>query len=103
MFICRAVDRDKAENEKTEFVPLERPETIIAVIHISSKTGVVFLIPTQGELVVRSTGTLFPYRSGAHHEIALQNSHENVNFKVCTVLWEEQVGNDDTRAALIKH
>ena len=47
--------------------------------------------------------TVFAYCSGAGHEIALQNSHENVNFEVCAVLWEEQVGNDDTLAASIKY
>lgn len=96
MFICRAVDRDRAGNEKTKFLPLEKKEIIIAVIHISSKAGVAFLMPTQGKLAVRSRGTVFPYCSGAGHDIALQNSHKNVNFKVCAVSWEEQVENDYT-------
>lgn len=50
---------------------------------------------TPGKLAVRSTGDVFCC-SGAGHEIALQNRHKNVNFKACAVLWEEQVGNDDT-------
>jgi len=46
----------RLEMRRREFLPLERKEIIIAVIHISSKAEVVLLMSTQVKLAVSSTG-----------------------------------------------
>lgn len=64
----------------------KKKRIIIAIIHVSSKAGIKCLMPTWEVGSRKSRETVFSCCSGASHEIVLQNSHQNVNFKVCTLL-----------------
>lgn len=76
------------------FHPLEGRIKSLLSFTLQAKQELFFRCPLKRSWQSKGQGSVLPCYSEMCNEIARQNSHGNVNSKVCSVLWKEQVGND---------
>lgn len=84
------------------FHPLEGRIKSLLSFAFQANQELFFGYPLERSWQSKGQRFVFPCYSEMCNEIARQNSHGNVNSKVCSVLWKEQVG-DDKWATSIKY